>query len=190
MVLKRKIRAHAVCIDQKKTNGPQKNPTKADLQEDLGNSKNGLKMTKELNDALLEEVKQNEEKMEALENKDKKNKDIIALLEEKVKSLEKNNPGSKTQTFVQTGSQTEDDDILFCQVCEYPADDLYSLGEHVGEYHAEKPMEDIGCDSCGESFPSQNILNEHESKNHRDEELSGPKQQNTAQPFRNKIQFK
>ena len=138
----------------------------------------------------MHRTKENKWSKETLENKDKKNKDIIALLEEKVKSLEKNNPGSKTQTFVQTGSQTEDDDILFCQVCEYPADDLYSLGEHVGEYHAEKPMEDIGCDSCGESFPSQNILNEHESKNHRNEELSGPKQQNTPQPFKNRIQFK
>ena len=81
MVLKRKIRAHAVCIDQKKTNGPQKNPTKADLQEDLGNSKNGLKMTKELNDALLEEVKQNEANMEALENTNKENYNIIEILE-------------------------------------------------------------------------------------------------------------
>ena len=121
MVVKRKISTHADCIEPKKTNGQKKPPTKADLQQDLKLTKDDLKMTKELNDALLEEVKQNEEKMEALENKDKKNKDIIALLEEKVKSPEKNNPGSKKQTFVQAGSQTEDDDILFCQECEYPA---------------------------------------------------------------------
>ena len=73
MVVKRKISTHAVCLEPKKTNGPKKHPTKADLQQDLEMTKDDLKMTKELNDALLEEVKQNEEKMETLENKNKKN---------------------------------------------------------------------------------------------------------------------
>ena len=107
MVVKRKISAHAVCIEPKKTNGPKKPPTKADLQQDLKLTKDNLKMTKELNDALLEEVKENEEKMEVLENKDKKNQGIIALLEARVKSLETNSPGSKTgkaKTFVQACS--------------------------------------------------------------------------------------
>ena len=190
MVLKRKISAHAVCIDPKKTSGPKKAPTKADIQEDLKMTKNNLKMTKELNDALLEEVKENEVKMEALEVRNKKKDNIIALLEERVKSLEEKNPESKTckaQTFSHTGSQTEDEDILFCQVCEYPADDLYSLGEHVGEFHSEKEVEDIGCDFCSDSFPSQEILTEHESKKHRDEALR-PKQE---QPklFRKKFKF-
>jgi hypothetical protein len=126
MVLKRKS-AHAVCIVPKKANGPKKPPTKADLQEEL-KTNNTLKMTKELNDALPEEVQQNEAKIEALENKNK-------VLGERVISLEKINPESQTNkahTLVQTGSQNEDADILFCQECEYPADDLYSLGEHVG----------------------------------------------------------
>ena len=43
MVLKRKISAHAACIDQKKTNGPTKTPKKAELQEDLKKTKNDLK---------------------------------------------------------------------------------------------------------------------------------------------------
>ena len=71
--------------------------------------------------------------------------------------------------MVQTGSQTEDEDILFCAECEYPADDLYSLGEHVGEFHSEKVVDDILCSFCGEGFPSKEILTEHEVKNHRDE---------------------
>ena len=29
-------------------------------------------------------------------------------------------------------------------MCEYPANDLYSLGEHVGEFHSENPVEEIG----------------------------------------------
>ena len=59
MVLKRKTSAHAVCIDPKKTNISKKPPTKADLQDDLRMTKDTLKMTKELNDALLDEVKEN-----------------------------------------------------------------------------------------------------------------------------------
>ena len=88
MVLKRKISAHAICIDQKKTSGPKKPPTKAEIQEDLKMTKSTLKMTKELNDALLEEVKDNEAKLEALEKRNKKNDNIIAILEERVKYLE------------------------------------------------------------------------------------------------------
>ena len=165
MVLKRKS-AHAACNDPKKTIGPKKPPTKADLQEELKMTKSNLTMTKELNDALLEEVQQNEVKIEALDNTNK-------LLEERVKSLEKMNPESQTkkaQTFVHTGSQTEEEDILFCQECEYPADDLYSLGEHVGEFHTEKLVEDIVCNICGDKFPSEEILKEHLSKNHRDKQ--------------------
>ena len=41
-----------------------------------------LKMTKELPDALLEEVKENEAKIEALEKKNSKNSDIIKSLQE------------------------------------------------------------------------------------------------------------
>ena len=69
MVLKRKISAHAVCIDPKKANVPKKPPTKANLQEELKMTKKDLIMTKELNEALLEEVQHNEVKIDALENK-------------------------------------------------------------------------------------------------------------------------
>jgi hypothetical protein len=68
MVLKRKS-AHAVCIDPKKANVPKKPPTKANLQEELKMTKKDLIMTKELNEALLEEVQHNEVKIDALENK-------------------------------------------------------------------------------------------------------------------------
>ena len=79
MVLKRKS-AHAVCIDPKKVYGPKKPPTKANLQDELKMTKSDLKMTKELNDALLEEVHLNEAKIEALEKKNR-------LPGEKVKEL-------------------------------------------------------------------------------------------------------
>ena len=71
MVLKRKISAHAVCINPKNMSGPKKPPTKADLSAELKLTKDDLKLNKELNDALLEEVKHNEEAIEILEGKEK-----------------------------------------------------------------------------------------------------------------------
>ena len=178
MVLKRKS-AHSLCIDPKKASGPKKPPTKAEIQEELKMTNNTLKMTKELNDALLEEVGHNEAKITALENKNEKNNSIIVLLEERVNILERNSPESKTDnvhTFVHTGSQTEDEDILFCQECEYPANDRYSLGEHMGEFHTENLVED---------FPSQDILTEHKAMNPNDE-VARPKHPNAA---RNNFKF-
>ena len=46
MVLKRKSSVHATCIDPKKTSGPKKAPTKADIQEDLKMTKSNLKNDK------------------------------------------------------------------------------------------------------------------------------------------------
>ena len=103
----------------------------------------------------------NEAKIEALENKTK-------FLGEKVKSLEKGNPKSETSK-AQTGTQTEDDDILFCQECEYPADDLFTLGEHVGEFHSENLVLDKVCSICDDRFSSEEFLTEHKTKNHRGE---------------------
>ena len=57
MVLKRK---HNVCIDPKRSKAPSKPATKADIVEEM-------KMIKQLNDALLEEIKTNEEKITSLE---------------------------------------------------------------------------------------------------------------------------
>ena len=58
-----------IYIDPKKATGPKKPPTKANLQEELKMTKTDLKMTKELHDTLLEEVQQNEVKIEGLKNK-------------------------------------------------------------------------------------------------------------------------
>ena len=63
MVLKRKTSAHVVCIDTKKTAAPKRQPTKADLLQEL-------KDMKKLNDTLeLENVK---------------NLKVIKILEEKI----------------------------------------------------------------------------------------------------------
>ena len=152
MVLKRKISAHAVCIDQKKTNGPKKPLTKAEIQEDLKMTKSTLKMTKELNDALLEEVKENEAKLEALEKRNKKNDNIISLLEERVNYLENKNTESETNKSEETEakktvdveknsieSQTESEfQDYHCQHCIYVASCIDELDWHIENAHADE----------------------------------------------------
>ena len=58
--MKRKINTHAVCINPKNMHLPKKPPTKADINSELKLTKEDLKLTKDLNDALLEEIKNNE----------------------------------------------------------------------------------------------------------------------------------
>ena len=71
MVLKRKLNAHAVCINPKNKHTPKKPPTKADLNSELKLTTDDLKLTKDLNDALLEEVKNNDNAIEILQGKEK-----------------------------------------------------------------------------------------------------------------------
>ena len=61
----------------------------------------------------------------------KNNNDKIKSLQEEVLALQ--NP--KSIEAVQAGTQTEDEDLLFCEECEFPAETLYELGEHTGEFH-------------------------------------------------------
>ena len=49
-------------------------------------------------------------------------------------------------------------------------------------------MEDIDCNLCGEGFPSQEILTEHKSKDHRDESAT-QKQSNESKSLRKKFTF-
>ena len=72
-------------------------------------TKSTLKITKELNDALLEEVKENEAKLEALEKRNKKNDNIISLLEERVNYLENKNTESETNKSEETEAKKKVD---------------------------------------------------------------------------------
>ena len=138
MVLKRKNNSHSLCIDPKKTNTLKKNPTKADLVQEL-------KEIKQINEALEEENKRNNE--------------IIEVLKKKVASLQK----QKASECTDNGSQTDDNDILLCEECDFPADTLYELGEHVGESHTGLR---IPCDFCSDIYTTKESLEKHEEEIH------------------------
>ena len=136
MMVNRKQNSHVVYIDPKKKKAPKKAQTKAELVQEITS-------LKALNDALEDELK--------------KNLETISKLEEKI-SMHK-----KSVDIVNAGCQTDDGDLLLCEECEYPAETLYELGEHVGEYHTGLR---IPCSSCPDIYTSKKELEKHESEEH------------------------
>ena len=56
---------------------------------------------------------------------------------------------------------------LWCIECEYPAEDLYDLGEHMYEVHAEDNVEyTISCHYCGNFFKTKSDLMIHNKNTH------------------------
>ena len=74
-----------------------------------------------------------EQKFKSLYEENKKNLEANKLLEETVQLLEAR-INQKSSSSV--GVQIEDTERLWCIECEYPAEDLYDLGEHMYEVHA------------------------------------------------------
>ena len=151
MVLKRKQPSnHGVCIVPKKVNLPKKAPTKADLSEEI-------KLIKQLNDAMEEEIQNSDKTIAILEKKEQKNLDTIKVLQEKVSALEKNQKSSLTDTeSISEGTQTELEIPIFGYKYDFPAEDYHDLGEHMMEFHA------FVCKTCCENFESKESVDEHE----------------------------
>ena len=57
-----------------------------------------------------------------------------------------------------TSAQTEFADIQFCTVCEYPAEDLFDLGEHMCEFHSEGYENKISWHYCDDTFDTKDSL--------------------------------
>ena len=112
-------------------------------------------LLKELNDALLEEVKANEKAIENLKKKVKKYLEDIKNLTQKIEK--------DKQPKVNAGCQTDDADLLFCEECEFPAETLFELGEHVGEFHTGLR---IPCNFCDDIYTSKKDLEKHEIEVH------------------------
>ena len=132
---------------------PKTSPkTKIELLEEMH-------LLKELNEALLEEVKSNEETIANLENKERKFVEAIKALEDKIKK-------EKPLELVDKGNQADDNAVpLFCEECDYPSETLYDLGEHMGEAHTDRNV----CEICDESFDTQGSLVKHIIKKHSSE---------------------
>ena len=96
---------------------------------------------------LKEKYNDLEKKNTSLIEEKKKHLEVIALLEETVQVLETR---SQQKKLISSSTQTEDVDRKWCIECEYPAEDLYDLGEHMYEVHAEENAEYCArCQYCG-----------------------------------------
>ena len=119
------------------------------------------------NDIILQ-YKALQQKYEAVEEKNKillqenqNHIEAISLLEETVQLLE--NKSAK----VEQKSVTVRTEIIRCEECEFPAEDVHELVYHMFEFHPlqgnEKGME---CHYCSEEFKSKNELMFHRKLNH------------------------
>ena len=135
-------------------------------------------------DVLLKQLRVLEEKIIQLDNEKKVTEELIGklkaendkhneenkYLEEKIINLENE---TKTHTSQPNVVTTDSGDILmFCNECEYPAEDIYDLGEHMYEIHSSR-YEGEGevcfvCDICNDRFVTNLELSGHAEKHHRE----------------------
>ena len=66
------------------------------------------------------------------------------------------------------GVQTDSIEIMFCKEWEYPADDIFDLGEHMFEFHTERYENKMDCHFCDDSFNSKDRLMKHQKEMHKE----------------------
>ena len=131
------------CVLTLKKNALKKPPTKKELEQEN-------KALKWIYEALEEENKINNDKIKSLQE------EVLALL----------NP--KSIEAVQKGTQTDDEDLLFCEECEFPAETLYKLGEHTGEFYTGLK---IPWDFCSNIYVDKETLMKHEINEHKESSI-------------------
>lgn len=133
-----------------------------------------MDLTEQLNDALLEEVKNNEKAIQILEDKEKKYVERIKILEERVEFLKKK---SSPESFSDFGMQTSKDAGDFepqipCQICIYVATCEEQLNWHMENDHditTDLQYEtDFPCGICGKWCRSEADLTYHLKKHELD----------------------
>ena len=88
----------------------------------------------------------------------------IDILEQKMKSVQSKSKSSKTASV-----QTEDMEAMFCLECDYPAEDIFDLGEHMYEIHAEDTEEyNESCYYCTQVFKTKSDVMLHSKRAHKE----------------------
>ena len=124
-----------------------KNNTKEQLITKLQTLQIENEVLREQNEAKTEKIDELEQKIEILQNKG-----ILSNLE-----------------TISSSVQTEDMNRMFCVECEYPAEDIFDLGEHMYEVHAElNDVYSIACHHCGNHFKTKSDLMIHRKKHHEE----------------------
>ena len=100
---------------------------------------------------------------------DKQNK-TNKHLEEKLIKLENESRSNSSQPNVVKADSG--DILMLCNECEYPAEDIFDLGEHMFKIHSSRYEGEgevsFACEICNDRFLSNIELKEHGEKHHRD----------------------
>jgi hypothetical protein len=117
--------------------------------------KSKMKLTNELNDALLEEVKENEEAIKILRGKEKKHLETIKRLEENMAKIKKENviKSSECQTF---SEQVQ----IPCNECIHVSSCEEEFSWHMEQEHDDQSGEshfnkEFYCDICSRWFDTE-----------------------------------
>ena len=119
---------------------------------------------------IEKEKKESEQLIDELKAMNDKQNEANKFLEEKIIKLENE---SKSNTSKPNVVRTDSGDILMlCNECEYPAEDIFDLGEHMFEIHSSRyeggGEDTFACEICNDKFISDLELIEHGEKHHRD----------------------
>ena len=115
---------------------------------------------------LKQQLKDLQEKYDRIRDENTKHVEKIKHLESKVKSLEEVKEMFDSQPKI--ARTTTGGLLLFCNECEFPADDLYDLGQHMYEYHTEGNENKIVCHYCDETFETKDEVMKHRKKAHKE----------------------
>ena len=141
------------CIDK----GSDQEPTNLNFQ---------LQKVKDANDKLKDENDRLKDDNNKLKNENSKQLEKIKELESTINILEDEKREYDSQPKI--ARTTTGELILFCAECEFPADDLYDLGEHMYEYHTEGEKGKITCHFCDEKFETKDSVMRHRKSVHKD----------------------
>ena len=122
-------------------------------------------------DMLKSKVENLKKENEVLMNENKKNIEKICMLEDTIKLMEnKLNPVEIEKNSKLRLIQTDEPDIMRCNECEYPAEDLYDFGEHMYDCHALSGSneESISCNYCDDKFKARAEIMKHMKEKHNE----------------------
>ena len=132
-----------------------------------------LKQLRVLQDKIVEldkEKEETEEHINQLKVENAKQNERNKCLEEEIFKLGNKNKSNASQPNVVKTLTGEI--IMFCNKCEYPAEDIYDLGEHMYEFHCSRYEGEselsFVCEICNDGFKTDLELTAHAQKHHRE----------------------
>ena len=110
-------------------------------------------------DMLKSKVENLKKENEVLMNENKKNIEKICMLEETIKQMEK----KLNSVEIEQNSVAN----MRCNECEYPAEDIYDLGEHMYMCYGSNE-ESISCNYCDDKFKAKAEIMKHKKGKHNE----------------------